>query len=95
MQWLPSALIPEMSLPSHEPTSALLNSLEPDGRSTENNNDCILTKKFIEAEKEETLREEWKFASRVVNKFFMWIIITAIISNALYVILKAPSGNLL
>ena len=69
--------IPEMSLPSNEPTAALL------------------TQKRIEEDKVEILREEWKFASQVVNKFFMWIIVTAIMSNAVYVILKAPSGNLL
>ena len=87
--------IPEMSLPSNEPTAALLNSQDSNENSSENSNDRILTQKLIEEDKVEILREEWKFASQVVNKFFMWIIVTAIMSNAVYVILKAPSGNLL
>lgn len=87
--------IPEMSLPCHGPSTALLNSQDPNDTCSDNANDFIMTKKLIEEDKVEILREEWKFASRVLNKFFMWIIITAIISNAVYVILKAPSGNLL
>ena len=87
--------IPEMSLPSHGPTATLLNSHESRDKFSDHKNDCTLTKKLLEEELENALREEWKFASRVINKYFMWIIISAITSNALYVILMAPSGNLL
>ena len=87
--------IPEMSLPSHGPTATLLNSNESRDKFSDHQNDCTLTKKLLEEELENALREEWKFASRVINKYFMWIIISAITSNALYVILMAPSGNLL
>ncbi|XP_015772288.1 PREDICTED: neuronal acetylcholine receptor subunit alpha-7-like [Acropora digitifera] len=80
--------IPEMSLPSAQ--STLLR--DSDNKPSENE-DCDLTKKLIEEDKEVILREEWKFASRVLNKFFMWIIVIAIMSNAVFVILRAPSAN--
>lgn len=86
---------PEMSLPTYETTSTLLNHNDANDMSSQNDNDSILTQKLIEEDKEGILREEWKFASRVLNKFFMWIVISAIISNAVYVILRAPTGNLL
>ncbi|XP_068691847.1 neuronal acetylcholine receptor subunit alpha-9-like isoform X1 [Montipora foliosa] len=82
--------IPEMSLPSAQ--SALLD-CDSDDKPVENENDCNLAKKLIEEDKDDILREEWKFASRVLNKFFMWIVIIAILSNAVYVILRAPSAN--
>lgn len=84
-----------MSLPTYETTSTLLNHNDANDMSSQNDNDSILTQKLIEEDKEGILREEWKFASRVLNKFFMWIVISAIISNAVYVILRAPTGNLL
>ena len=87
--------IPEMSIPSYGTTSRLLNNHDSVDQSNENDNDCTLTKKLIEEDKEGIIREEWKFASRVLNKFFMWIVVFAIISNAVYVMLRAPSGNLL
>lgn len=80
--------IPEMSLPSAQ--STLLR--DSDNKPSENE-DCDLTKKLIEEDKEVILREEWKFASRVLNKYFMWIIVIAIMSNAVFVILRAPSAN--
>lgn len=85
----------EMSIPSYGTTSRLLNNNDSIDQSNENDNDCILTKKLIDEEKGGVIREEWKFASRVLNKFFMWIVVFAIISNAVYVMLRAPSGNLL
>lgn len=87
--------MPPMSLPSHAhaPTTELINGQIPDEHSSETENDYLLSKKYHEEDKAEILREEWRFASRVINKFFMWIVILAIMSNAFYVILKAPRGN--
>ena len=85
--------IPEISLPSQTQTTELITGQSLDERSSETENDFLLSQRYREEDKAQILREEWKFASRVVNKFFMWIIVMAIISNALYVVLKAPRGN--
>ena len=90
VNWLPA-----LSLPSHAPTTELIQGQRPDDQSSEAENDYLLSNKFHEEDKAEILREEWRFASRVINKFFMWIVVLAIMSNALYVILKAPKGNFL
>lgn len=85
--------IPAPSLPSHVATTELISGKSPDDQSSETENDYLLSQKYHEEDKADILREEWRFASRVVNKFFMWIVVFAIMSNGLYVILKAPRGN--
>lgn len=85
--------IPAVSLPSHAPATELITGQSPAEQSSETDNDHLLSQKYHEEDKVEILREEWRFASRVINKFFMWIIVMAIMSNALYVVLKAPRGN--
>lgn len=90
VNWLPA-----LSLPSHVPTTELIQGQSQDDQSSETENDYLLSNKLREEDKAEILREEWRFASRVINKFFMWIVVLAILSNGLYVILKAPRGNFL
>ncbi|XP_022779102.1 neuronal acetylcholine receptor subunit alpha-10-like [Stylophora pistillata] len=85
--------MPEISLPSQTPTTELVTGQSLDERSSETENDFLLSQRYHEEDKAQMLCEEWRFASRVINKFFMWIVVMAIISNALYVVLKAPRGN--
>ena len=88
VNWMPAP-----SLPSHVAISELIPGQSPDDQSSETENNYLLSQRYYEEDKADILREEWRFASRVVNKFFMWIVVFAIMSNALYVILKAPRGN--
>ncbi|KAL9986938.1 hypothetical protein ACROYT_G001156 [Oculina patagonica] len=88
VNWLPA-----LSLPSQVPTTELIQGQSVEDHSSDTENDYLLSNKFHEEDKAEILREEWRFASRVINKFFMWIVVFAILSNGLYVILKAPRGN--
>lgn len=88
VNWMPAP-----SLPSHVAITELIPGQNPDDQSSETENDYLLSQRYHEEDKADILREEWRFASRVVNKFFMWIVVFAIMSNALYVILKAPRGN--
>lgn len=45
-------------------------------------------------EEKEQYREEWRFAARVLNHFFMWIVLTLVVLNCFVVIVTAPSANL-
>lgn len=54
----------------------------------------ILVKRTKKDDEKERHQEEWRFAARVLNRLFMWIVMLLVVFNCLSVLFSAPSENL-
>ena len=93
VEWIPLAYNPSAGITMETTTrrSAACADEPETGREPEPNKN--LMRKLKVDEILELFREEWKFASQVLNKLFMWALVAAIASNVLYVCLNVPRNN--
>lgn len=54
----------------------------------------ILVERTKKDDEKERHQEEWRFAARVLNRLFMWIVLFLVVFNCLSVLFSAPSENL-
>lgn len=54
----------------------------------------ILVKRTKKDDEKERHQEEWRFAARVLNRLFMWIVLLLVVFNCLSVLFSAPPENL-
>jgi hypothetical protein len=54
----------------------------------------VLVYRAKQDEEKEHFKEEWRFAARVLNQFFMWIVLFLVVLNCFVVIVTAPTANL-
>lgn len=54
----------------------------------------ILVERTKKDDEKERHKEEWRFAARVLNRLFMWIVMFLVVFNCLSVLFSAPKENL-
>ncbi|XP_068741525.1 neuronal acetylcholine receptor subunit alpha-7-like [Montipora capricornis] len=54
----------------------------------------ILVKRTKKDDEKERHQEEWRFAAKVLNRLFMWIVLLLVVFNCLSVLFSAPTENL-
>ena len=54
----------------------------------------ILVQRTKKDEAKEHFQQEWRFAARVLNRLFMWIVLILVVFNCLVVLFSAPRENL-
>ena len=54
----------------------------------------ILVKRRKKDDEKERHQEEWRFAAKVLNRLFMWIVVLLVVFNCLSVLFSAPVKNL-
>ena len=54
----------------------------------------FLSKRWRKDDEKELLNKEWKFASEVLNKGFMWVTIFLVLLNTFFLLIRAPMANL-
>ena len=54
----------------------------------------ILVQRTKKDEEKEHFQQEWRFAARVLNRLFMWIVLILVVFNCLVVLFSAPRENL-
>ena len=54
----------------------------------------FLNTRWRKEDEEQLWRQEWRFASQVLNKGFMWITIFLVLMNTIFLLIRAPMANL-
>lgn len=55
----------------------------------------ILVERTKKDDENEQYKEQWRFAAKVLNRMFMWIVLLLVVSNLLSIVLSAPRKNVL